>query len=186
MVADLQSDDDIKSMVKGLTRLDILVNNASEYAPNALGLTSQAQWDALVDSNVRGHFFLIQEVLPLLRASEGAIVNLLDIYATRPLIKHSVYGMAKAALLSLTRSLALELAPHVRVNGVAPGYILGAVGGDREDLQFVKENKAKIAQIPMKRSGRVEDITTAVRFLATGTSFITGQVIAVDGGRTLT
>jgi pteridine reductase len=182
--ADLAAPDAPAALVNAVLahagRIDALVNNASAFFPTPLGHATQAQWDELFASNARAPFFLAQAAAPALRAARGGIVNLVDIYAERPLADHPVYCMAKAALLAMTRSLALDLAPAVRVNAVAPGAVLWPGGGidsaDREAL---------LARTPLRRAGSPADVAGAVRWLLQDAPFVTGQVIAVDGGRTL-
>ena len=161
-------------------RLDGLVNNASAFYPTPLGTISAAQWDELFAANARAPLFLAQAAAPHLAAVQGAIVNLIDIYAEQPLPQHSVYGMAKAALAMATRALALELAPDVRVNGVAPGAVLwpeaGKAYADRAQL---------IARTPLQRTGTPEDVAGAVLWLLRDARFVTGQILRVDGGRSL-
>ena len=161
-------------------RLDALVNNASSFQPTPVGTTTPRQWDELFASNARAPFFLAQAAAPHLKATRGAIVNLVDIYAERPLAGHTVYCMAKAALLMATKSLALELAPDVRVNAVAPGAILWAENETSEAKQ-----QAMLARTPLARTGRPEEIAEAVRWLLRDATYVTGQVIRVDGGRML-
>lgn len=161
-------------------RLDALVNNASTFLPTTFGTTTPAQWDALFAANVRAPYFLAQAAAPHLRASRGAIVNLADIYAERPLREHAVYGMSKAALVHMTRALALELAPDVRVNAVAPGAILWPEDGKDEAAKA-----AMLARTPLGRIGTPEEIAEAVRWLLRDARYTTGQVIRVDGGRML-
>jgi pteridine reductase len=161
-------------------RLDALVNNASSFQPTPVGTTTPQQWDDLFASNARAPFFLAQAAAPHLKASRGAIVNLVDIYAERPLGGHTVYCMAKAALLMATKSLALELAPDVRVNAVAPGAILWAENDTSESKQ-----QAMLARTPLARTGTPEEIAEAVHWLLRDASYVTGQVIRVDGGRML-
>lgn len=161
-------------------RLDALVNNASGFTPTPIGTTTPAQWDALFNSNARAPFFLAQAAAPHLQATRGGIVNLTDLYAERPLREHTVYCMAKAALLMMTRSLALELAPHVRVNAVAPGAILWPQDG--------KDSAAKdamLARTPLGRTGTPEEVAEAVRWLLQDARYSTGQVLHLDGGRLL-
>ena len=161
-------------------RLDALVNNASTFQSTAVGATTPQQWDALFASNARAPFFLAQAAAPHLKASRGAIVNLADIYAERPLAGHTVYCMAKAALLMATQSLALELAPEVRVNAVAPGAILWP---EQDHSDAAK--RTMLGRTPLARTGTPEEIAEAVRWLLQDATYTTGQVIRVDGGRTL-
>jgi pteridine reductase len=161
-------------------RLDALVNNASSFAPTPIGRTTPAQWDVVFASNARAPFFLAQAAAPHLQASRGAIVNLTDLYAERPLREHTVYCMAKAALLMMTRSLALELAPHVRVNAVSPGAILWPEDTSNPDAQ-----QAMLARTPLARTGTPEEVAEAVRWLLQDASYSTGQVLHLDGGRLL-
>ncbi|MFZ5757256.1 MAG: pteridine reductase [Pseudomonadota bacterium] len=158
--------------------LALLVNNASVFFPTPVATASQAQWQQLTDSNLRAPFFLSQALAPLLTKNHGSIVNMVDIYAERPLRDHAVYAMTKAGLASLTQSLARELAPAVRVNGVSPGAILWPE-------QATDAYKAALLEkIPLQRIGTPEDIAGTVLFLA-GSRYITGQILAVDGGRSL-
>jgi pteridine reductase len=161
-------------------RLDALVNNASGFQPTPLGTATPAQWDALFASNVRAPFFLAQAAAPHLVAAKGAIVNMVDIYARRPLRGYGVYCMAKAALAMATRSLALELAPDVRVNAIAPGAILWAEGDDGD-----QRKAAMLARTPLARTGTPEEIAEAVRWLLRDATYCTGQVLRLDGGRLL-
>ncbi len=161
-------------------RLDALVNNASAFQPTPIGTTTPRQWDELFASNARAPFFLAQAAAPHLKASRGAIVNLVDIYAERPLPGHTVYCMAKAALLMATQSLALELAPDVRVNAVAPGAILWP---EQDHSDSAKQTM--LGRTPLARTGTPEEIAGTVRWLLRDATYTTGQVIRVDGGRTL-
>lgn len=161
-------------------RLDLLVNNASTFYPTAVGSIEPGHWEELMGSNLRAPLFLAQQAAPLLKKHGGAIVNLADIHGERPLKGYLVYSIAKAGLVALTRSLALELAPEIRVNGVAPGAIAWP-----EDGQFEPEERERIvATTPLARLGAPEEIARAVHFLATA-PFITGQILAVDGGRSV-
>jgi pteridine reductase len=161
-------------------RLDVLINNASSYYPTPLGTATQAQWDDLFGSNARAPFFLSQAAAPALRERHGCIVNLVDIHADRPNSEHTVYSMAKAANAMLVKSLARELAPQVRVNGVAPGAALWPEqyldDADRQEI---------LKRIPMGRPAGAEQIVRAVMFMVTGSDYITGQILAVDGGRSV-
>lgn len=161
-------------------RLDILVNNASSFYPTPLGTVTDAEWHDLVDSNLKAPLFLSQAALPHLKAAGGVIVNIVDIHAQRPLRDHVVYGPAKAGLAMLTRSLAKDLAPEIRVNGVAPGAILWPESGVAENVQ-----QTILKQVPLKRTGSPEDIASAVLYLARDATYVTGQILAVDGGRSI-
>nr|WP_295378961.1 pteridine reductase [Pseudoxanthomonas sp.] len=161
-------------------RLDALVNNASAYYATPIGQATPQQWDELFASNARAPFFLSQAAAPHLKASHGAIVSIADIYAERPLGGHTVYCMAKAALVMMTKSLARELGPEVRVNAVAPGNVLWSENPVKaETLELVH------ARTALKRQGAPDDIVSAVRWLLGGNGYITGQVVAIDGGRSL-
>ncbi len=164
-------------------RLDALVNNASSFFPTAIGSASDADWDTLFASNARAPFFLTQALVPALSASgRGCVVNLIDIHADYPLAGHTIYCMAKAALAAMTRSLAKELAPAVRVNGISPGAILWPEGQGEMDA---KTQAAVLASVPLGRIGGVDAIATAIAFLITGTDYVNGQILAVDGGRSV-
>lgn len=160
-------------------RLDGLVNNASSFFPTVLGEIDEAAWSDLIGSNLKGPLFLTQALAPALRERGGAIVNILDIHAERPLAGYALYCAAKAGLLGLTRALAVELAPQVRVNGVSPGPIEWP-----EDGQFPPpEREAIVSDTLLGREGRPEDIAGAVRYLLLDAPYVTGQILAVDGGR---
>ena len=161
-------------------RLDILVNNASAFFPVAVGEIEASHWEELVGSNLRAPLFISQEAAPELAKQSGAIVNIVDIHAERPLKGYPVYSIAKSGLAAMTRSLAVELAPNVRVNGVAPGAIAWP-----EDGQFETAERGRILETtPLGRVGSPEDIAQAVHFLACA-PYITGQIVAVDGGRSI-
>lgn len=160
--------------------LNILVNNASSFYPTPIGSITEAQWDDLVGSNLKAPLFLSQAAAPELRAGGGAIINIVDIHARRPLKDHLVYGPAKAGLEMLTRSLAKDLAPEVRVNGIAPGAILWPESGMSESAQA-----SILSQIPLGRPGSPDDIADCALYLVRDAHYVTGQVIAVDGGRSL-
>jgi len=163
-------------------RLDGLVNNASSFGPTPIGSITTREWDDLIGTNLRAPLFLAQAAAAPLRRSRGAIVNIVDIHAERPLKDFVVYSIAKAGLAGLTRSLALELAPEVRVNGVAPGSILWPDSG----AHFPPAEQERIvAQTPLARVGGPGDIAGAVKYLLFDAPFVTGQVLAVDGGRNL-
>ena len=161
-------------------RLDILVNNASSFYPTPPGEITEAHWDDLMGSNLKAPLFLSQAALPELRKTRGAIVNIVDIHAHRPLRNHTVYGSAKAGLAMLTRSLAKDLAPEVRVNGVSPGAILWPEDGLNEETRDVI-----LKQIPLARTGVPDDIADCVLYLVRDATYVTGQIIAVDGGRSI-
>ena len=160
--------------------LDILINNASSFYPTEFGRISATKWNDLMGSNVQAPLFLSQACYPALRQSHGCIINMIDIHGRSPLKNHTVYSCAKAAAAMLTRSLALELAPEVRVNGVAPGAILWPqqVGMEQSAQQSILD------QIPLQRTGQPGDIAQTILFLVSNT-YINGQIINVDGGRQL-
>ncbi|MEE4384588.1 MAG: pteridine reductase [Pseudomonadales bacterium] len=180
LAADLAEADGPEVLAEALLaargRCDVLVNNASAFFETPVGTFDAAAWDALLGSNLRGPLFLAQALAPALREARGAIVNLVDVHAWRPLPGYPVYATAKAGLLMATRSLALELAPRVRVNAVAPGAILWPEGED-----WKTRREALLARVPLGRTGRPEDVADAVCFLARA-PYVTGQVLAVDGG----
>jgi pteridine reductase len=161
-------------------RLDVLINNASSFYPTPLGTITPEQWHDLVGSNLKAPLFLSQALLPALRDARGVIINIVDVHSQRPLRDHAVYGAAKAGLAMLTRSLAKDLGPHIRVNGVSPGAILWPDEGMSEALRA-----GIIKQTALKRSGEPEDIANTVLFLVRDAPYITGQIIAVDGGRSV-
>lgn len=161
-------------------RLDGLVNNASSFFPTPIGGIDEADWDNLIGSNLKGPLFLSQAAAPHLRLSQGSIVNITDIHAERPLKNYPLYCAAKAGLLGLTRALALELGPEVRVNAVAPGPVAWPEG----ESFSLAERDAIIAHTLLKRPGTPADIAGAVKFLLLDAPYVTGQVLNVDGGRT--
>lgn len=162
-------------------RLDALVNNASSFYPTPLGTIDAAAWTELVGSNLKGPLFLSQAAAPALRESRGAIVNIVDIHAERPLRHYPLYCAAKAGLSGLTRALAIELAPEVRVNGVSPG----PVEWPEDDQITPPEKDAIIRHTLLGRVGSPADIARTVRFLIFDAPYITGQILAVDGGRSV-
>jgi pteridine reductase len=161
-------------------RLDLLVNNASRFFPTRVGATSAGQWDELMDSNLRGPYFLTQALVAELALAGGSVVNLLDVHAVKPMPGHAVYCMAKAGLQMMTLALASELGPQVRVNGVAPGAILWP----EHESNSAAQQKI-LEKIVMGRPGRPQDIASAVAYLGLDAPYVTGQVLAVDGGRSL-
>ena len=170
----------VSAALDSFGRLDLLVNNASSFFPVAMGAVEASHWEELIGSNLRAPLFTCQEAAPELAKNGGAIVNIVDIHADRPLKGYPVYSIAKGGLAAMTRSLAVELAPRVRVNGVSPGAIAWP-----EDGQFnPAERQRIIATTPLARVGAPEDVAQAVHFLACAT-YVTGQIIAVDGGRSI-
>ena len=163
-------------------RLDGLVNCASSFFATPLGSIDDAAWNDLIGSNLKAPLFLTQAAAPHLAARRGAVVNITDVHAERPLAGYPLYCAAKAGLLGLTRALAIELAPQVRVNAVAPGPILWPEG---ETAGFAAAERAQIVEHTLlKRCGAPQDIARAVRFLLDEATYVTGQVLNVDGGRT--
>ena len=169
----------IEQTVQTFGRLDALVNNASSFFQTAVGEIQPADWEDLVGTNVRAPLFLSQAAAPALRASHGAIVNITDIHAERPLKNYVVYSVAKAGMIGLTKSLARELAPDVRVNAVAPGPILWPDNDAFDELS----RQRIISHTPLRREGAPEDIARAVHFLLADAPYVTGETIHVDGGR---
>lgn len=165
-------------------RIDLLVNNASGFSATPLGRVDDAQWETLFGSNVKGAFFLSQALAPRLAERRGAIVNIVDVHGVLPLRDYAVYGMAKAALSMMTRALALELGPAVRVNAVAPGPILWPSETGGKPLSGEQAGDL-LGPTALGRIGEPADIASAVRYLGLEAGFVTGQMLAVDGGRTL-
>jgi pteridine reductase len=161
-------------------RLDVLINNASTFYPTEIGKVTVAQWDELLGSNLKAPFFLAQAAAPSLKARQGLILNIVDIHALRPLKRHPVYSIAKAGLAMLTHSLARELGPEVRVNGIAPGPVLWPEQPMDQELQ-----REIIGKTALKRQGNPQDIARTALFLVKDAPYITGQIIAVDGGRSI-
>jgi pteridine reductase len=163
-------------------RLDVLINNASTFYPTPFGNVSEDEWNDLMGSNLKAPYFLSQAVAPCLKEFAGNIVNICDIHGDRPLKGYSTYSIAKAGLAMMTRGLAKELAPEVRVNGIAPGAILWP----EEQAELKDGTKATIIrQIPLKRQGAPEDVANTALFLARDAPYINGQILSVDGGRSL-
>ena len=160
--------------------LDILVNNASTFYPTPIGQITHAAWDDLIGSNLKAPLFLSQAAAPQLRARQGLILNLVDIHGMRPLPGHALYSTAKAALIMLTRALARELGPEIRVNGIAPGPVMWPESA--LDAQVKQEIVRKTA---LRRIGTPEDVAQCAVYFATAAPFVTGQILAVDGGRSL-
>ena len=161
-------------------QLDVLVNNASSFYPTPIGQTTDKQWEELIGVNLKAPYFLSQAAAGALTESNGCIINLVDIYAERPLKNHPVYNVAKAGLIGLTRTLARELGPEVRVNAVSPGAILWPEG----DVDEIAQQRL-ISRTPLKRTGNPTDIAQTVLFLVRDADFLTGQIVNVDGGRSI-
>ena len=182
--ADLVQTDTLGTLAQNVLdwkgRLDILVNNASTFYPTPPGEITEQHWEDLMGTNLKAPLFLSQALLPALRDARGVIVNIVDVHSQRPLKHHLVYGPAKAGLAMLTRSLAKDLAPDIRVNGVSPGAILWPEEGHSD---ATIENILK--QVPLKRAGEPDDIATCVLYLVRDAKYVTGQIIAVDGGRSI-
>ena len=181
--ANLCNSDEVKALGKKALdvwgQLDVLVNNASSFYPTPVGDISEDDWDSLVGSNVKGPLFLSQALAPALKASKGCVINMVDMHIDRPLPSHSVYLIAKSGLASLTQSLAIDLAPNVRVNGIAPGAILWP----EREMDDAEKDKL-LSSIPLGELGTPEDIANTLSFLVSA-PYITGQIIYVDGGRGL-
>jgi len=182
--ADLLQTESLPGLVAAVTTrfrsLDLLVNNASSFYPTPMGELSASQWEDLMGSNLKAPLFLAQAAADPLRRARGLIVNIADIHGLRPLPGYIIYSTAKAALLHLTRALARELAPEVRVNGIAPGPVLWPESGTD-----AAQKQAIIDSTLLQRAGTPADVARAVRFLAADAPYVTGQVLAVDGGRSL-
>jgi pteridine reductase len=182
--ADLSQPAGIETLAKHVSdrfgNLDVLVNNASRFYPTAVGETQAWQWDDLLDSNLRGPYFLVQALIGALSTAGGSVINILDVYAERPLREHPVYCIAKAGLAMMTRTLAKELGPSIRVNGVSPGAILWP-----EAEPGSAEKQAILKRTALGRLGDPQDIASAVAYLALDAPYVTGQILAVDGGRSL-
>ena len=169
-------------------RIDLLVNNASSFYPTPIGNASEDDWNNLMNSNLKAPFFLAQALAKYLGEQHGCIINIADIYADKPLQKHSIYSIAKAGNVMLTKTLAQELAPLVRVNGIAPGAILWPDDAQKKpEDRLSDDNKEKmLAKIPLQQRGQAQDIARTILFLAQQSPYITGQIITVDGGRSIT
>jgi pteridine reductase len=171
----------VKNTLGRFERLDALVNNASTFFPTPVGEMTPANWESLVGANLRAPLFLSQAAAPHLRRSSGAIVNITDIHAERPLKNYVIYSIAKAGLAGLTRSLARELAPEVRVNGVAPGAVVWPEDGSWDEVT----RQRIVSHTLLKRTGDPDDVARAVCYLIADAPYVTGQIIAVDGGRSI-
>ena len=180
--ANLTNQDEVESLINKVIertgQLDVLINNASTFYPTPIEDITLDDWDNLVGTNLKAPLFLCKYAAPHIKKSKGSIINMVDIHASKPLKNHSIYGSAKSGLVMLTRSLAKDLAPEVRVNGIAPGMILWPENEPPEEIK-----QKVVSQIPLKRSGEPNDIAKTVLFLIADADYITGQIIAVDGGR---
>ena len=170
----------VEQTVRHFGRLDALINNASSFFPTEVGEITLANWDDLIGTNLKAPLFLAQAAAHVLRQAHGCIVNIADIHAERPMKSYVVYSIAKAGLVALTKSLAHELGPEVRVNAVAPGPIMWPENDPTFDEQ---ERRRIVAHTALKRAGSPEDIARAVAFLIAEAPYVTGQILAVDGGR---
>ena len=172
----------VSATIKQFGKLDVLINNASSYYPTELGKINEKNWHDLIGSNLKAPMFLAQAAAPELRKNHGCIINITDMHIERPKKGYVVYSVAKAGLVTLTKSLAHELAPEVRVNAVAPGPVLWPDDNPQFDEVY---RQRVISQTLLKRSGEGMDVAKAVKFLLADAPFITGHVLAVDGGRSL-
>lgn len=172
----------VKATLQAFGRLDVLVNNASSFYPTPVGKLNEAAWQDLIGTNLKAPLFIAQAAAAELKKRRGCIVNIVDIHAEFPLKDYVIYSIAKGGLAALTRSLARELAPAVRVNGVSPGPILWP---DADIWKNAKTRKAIVDRTLLKRTGEPDDIARAVEFLIVGAPYVTGQILAVDGGRSI-
>jgi len=186
--AELSDVSALQQMIDRITtetgRLDILVNNASSFYPTKVGEIKEADWDNLMGSNLKAPLFLSQAAAPHLKKTQGCIVNMVDIHSERPLQEHPVYCSAKAGLAMLTKSLAKELGPEIRVNGVSPGAIMWPEA-DNDSPEVIALHQSILDKTSLKKSGSAEDIAKVILFLVTQADYITGHIIPVDGGRLL-
>ncbi|MDH5766842.1 MAG: pteridine reductase [Gammaproteobacteria bacterium] len=186
LAADLLKLSDINQLVKQATdywgQLDVLINNASTFYPTPVGDITEHHWDDLLGSNLKAPLFLSQAASPELKKTHGNIINIVDVHGFRPMKNHPVYCAAKAGLAMLTQSLAKELGPEIRVNGVAPGAILWPESNMEQDIEL---RETILDRTALKRQGTPKDIAATVRFLIRDADYITGQVIPVCGGRSL-
>ena len=170
----------IKKVLNAFPSVDLLINNASTFYPTPIDDISEEHWKKLVGSNLKGPLFLIQGLKQKLKESKGSIINITDTNLSKGVANYSIYSAAKAGLESITKGLARELAPEIKVNAIAPGAML-----EPPDVTWTEEQKSKVIEsIPLKRMGSEKDIAEAVKFLAQS-QYITGQIIKVDGGRSL-
>lgn len=170
----------IDEAARAFGRLDVLINNASSFYPTPIGEITHEAWQDLVGCNLEAPLFLSQAAVPHLKRTQGLILNLVDIHASRPLKRHTVYSIAKAGLVMLTRSLARELGPEIRVNAIAPGPVLWPEDGADQKLK-----DEILSRTALKRMGSPEDVARAALFFVKDAPYITGQILAVDGGRSI-
>lgn len=170
----------IDATIEQFGRMDVLINNASTFYPTPIELINDEFWSDIIGSNLKAPAFLVKSAAQHLRQTGGSIINIVDIYAQKPLPNHPLYCSAKAGLEMLTKSLARDLAPEVRVNGISPGAILWPEKGNTEIGQ-----DELLERVPLKRMGSPDDIAKTVKFLVQDADYITGQIIAVDGGRSI-
>lgn len=184
VAADLTEHDQVLALAQSAQacfgRIDVLVNNASMFYPTPVPEATEADWHVLIDSNLKGPFFLTQALTAELASRRGTVINIVDIHSERPMRNHTVYSIAKAGVAMMTKTLARELAPEVRVNGVSPGAILWPEEGLAEHHQ-----QSILSKVPLARPGEPADIARTVAFLVDDAPYISGQIIAVDGGRSL-
>lgn len=184
--ADLLQIQDLPKLVehtlKTFGRLDALVNNASTFQATSVGSINETNWNDLIGTNLKVPLFLSQAAAPALKQNSGCIVNIIDIHSERPLKNYVVYSIAKSALLGLTRSLSIELGPEVRVNGVSPGVAAWPANSGHFDAQ---EQVRIVNQTALKRPGSPEEMAVAVKFMVCDATYVTGQIINVDGGRSI-
>ncbi len=166
--------------VESFDRLDVLINNASRFYPTPVSEATESQWDDIIGTNLKAPYFLAQAAAPHLKKFGGCVINIADIYGQRPLIGYPIYSVAKAGVIMLTKALARELAPDIRVNAIAPGVILWP----SKDLDEMSKQRI-ISRTPLKRSGDPSDVARTALFLIRDASFMTGQVLAMDGGRSV-
>ena len=177
----LNNIDELDSLVSSIKSIDLLVNNASVFYPKSVEDSEMKDWDDVININLKAPFFLSKGLSKTLSKNDGSIINIIDIHSERPLKKHAIYNISKAGLKMLTQTLAKELAPRIRVNGVSPGSILWP----QDSAEISEEDKnLMLERIALHRQGSPQDIADTVLFLA-NSNYITGQIINIDGGRTL-
>ena len=177
----LNNIDELDSLVSSIKSINLLVNNASVFYPKSVEDSEMKDWDDVININLKAPFFLSKGLSKTLSKNDGSIINIIDIHSERPLKKHAIYNISKAGLKMLTQTLAKELAPKIRVNGVSPGSILWP----QDSAEISEDDKnLMLERIALHRQGSPQDIADTVLFLA-NSNYITGQIINIDGGRTL-